>query len=161
MAAFTMAMAWLDYDRTHSVISAKGRVFQLYNRHFGRIPVAIAGNSPVPPPRYPIGGDQPKVNAGSSTWPLDLSAALTEDRKALTVAVVNATETAQTVAFALDGFKAAATGRLWKLVAPNLDAQNLVGKPAQVAVVEGSFDATSAVITAAPTSVVLYRYDAA
>ena len=94
MAGFTMATDWLNFDRTHSVISAYGRVFQLYNRHFGKIPVAVTGNSPVPPPKYPIGGDQPRVNTGSDTWPLDVSAALTADRKALIVAVVNATEEA-------------------------------------------------------------------
>lgn len=71
MAAYTMATGWLSFDRTHATIRGIGRVFQLYNRHFGKIPVALTGNAPVPPPKYPIGGDQPKVTATPpirSTW---------------------------------------------------------------------------------------------
>ena len=158
MAAYTMGMAWLNYDRTHSVISASGRVFQLYNRHFGKIPVAVTGNSPVPPPRYPAGGDQPKVNTGSATWPLDVSAALTADRKALVVAIVNATEEARTLNLQLAGFAATGTGRCWNLTGAGLDVENAVGKPPQVAIVEGTFDATAKALSLAPISIGLYEY---
>lgn len=158
MAAYTMGMAWLDYDRLHSVISASGRVFQLYDHHFGKIPVAVTGNSPVPPPKYPPGGDQPKVNTGSATWPLDVSAALTADRKALVVAVVNASEGAQSLALDVEGFKAVGNGRTWALTAPNLDAQNLVGKLPQVAISEGTFDTAAKTLAAAPCSIVLYEF---
>jgi alpha-L-arabinofuranosidase len=161
MTAYTMATAWLNYDRTRSVISATGRVFQLYDRHFGKIPVAVTGNSPVPPPKYPIGGDQPKVNTGSATWPLDVSAALTEDRKALVVAVVNATETARTLELGLEGFRTAGTGRSWKLTAPSLDAQNRVGEAPKVVIAETTFDTTANAITVAPFGIELYEYRAA
>jgi alpha-L-arabinofuranosidase len=161
MTAYTMAMSWLDYDRTRSTISASGRVFQLYNRHFGKIPLAVTGNSPVPPPQYPVGGDQPKVNTGSATHPLDVSAALRPDHKALVVAVVNATDTAQTLGLRLDGFKSAATGRSWKMSAPGLDAGNRVGEPSQVVVVEGAFDAAAGTIAVAPFAIDLYEYGAA
>src|ERR1017187_1849947 len=63
--------------------------------HFGSVPVEVGGNSPPPAPLYPVGGDQPKVNAGSPTYPVDVSAALTSDGKFLTVAVINANESAQ------------------------------------------------------------------
>ncbi|HUO99636.1 MAG TPA: alpha-L-arabinofuranosidase C-terminal domain-containing protein [Rhizomicrobium sp.] len=161
MAAYTMGMSWLNYDRTHSVVSASGRVFQLYNRHFGRIPVAVTGNAPVPPPKYPPGGDQPKVNTGSATWPLDVSAALTENRRALIVAVVNATDASQTLALRLDGFTSAATGRMWKLAAPGLDAENAVGKPPQVAITEGTFDAANVNQPIPPHGIVLYEFASA
>ena len=161
MSGFTMATNWLNYNRTHSVVNAYGRVFQLYNGHFGRIPVAVTGNSRVPPPTYPIGGDQPKVNTGSDTWPLDVSAALTPDRKALIVAVVNATEEPHRLRLAVQGFRKAARGRCWKLVAPGLDAQNSVGKPPAVLIQEASFDARARSIEAAPTSIVLYEFAAA
>ena len=161
MAAFTMAMGWLDYDRTHSVVSAYGRVFQLYSGHFGRIPVAVTGNSPVPPPRYPIGGDQPKVNTGSATWPLDVSAALTADKKALIVAVVNATESEQTLELDLSNFKSAGTGRNWSLKAAGLDAQNVVGKAPEVVIAEGTFDSAARAMKVPPTSIQLFEYGAA
>jgi alpha-N-arabinofuranosidase len=161
MAGYTMATAWLNYDRTRSVISATGRVFQLYNRHFGRIPVAVGGNSPTPPVEYPIGGDQPKVNTGSPTHPLDVSAALTPDRKALVVAVVNATETASPLALELEGFAHATKGRCWGLKAPGLDAQNAVGKAPDVVIAEKAFETDKKVLTVAPYAIELYRFDAA
>src|SRR5581483_118806 len=120
MAGFTMATNWLSFDRTHAAVNAYGRVFQLYNRHFGKIPVAVTGNSPVPPPKYPIGGDQPSVNTGSATWPLDVSAALTRDRRDLIVAVVNATEQPQSLQLAVQGFKSGRDGRSWRLTGPSL-----------------------------------------
>lgn len=159
MTGYTMATAWLNYDRTNSVISATGRVFQLYNHHFGKIPVAVGGNSPTPPVEYPVGGDQPKVNTGSPTHPLDVSAALTADRKALIVSVVNATETALPLSLALEGFNHAAEGRVWWLKAPGLDAQNAAGKTPEVVIADESFDATKTVLTAPPVSIRLYRFE--
>src|SRR5690606_24919978 len=44
MAGYTMATGWLSFNRTESVISTRGRLFQLYNQHFGSIPVAVDGN---------------------------------------------------------------------------------------------------------------------
>jgi alpha-N-arabinofuranosidase len=161
MAAYTMGMAWLDYNRTQSVISGSGRVFQLYNKHFGTIPVAVTGNSPVLPPKYPIGGDQPKVNTGSATHPLDVSAALTADRKALVVAIVNATEEARTLELAVDGFAASGKGRTWKLNAASLDAQNVVGKAPELMIAERTFDTGKKTITVAPHGIELYEYPVA
>lgn len=161
MAGFTMAMGWLDYDRTYAVISAYGRVFQLYNRHFGSIPVAVTGNSAVPPPKYPVGGDQPRVNTGSDTWPLDVSAALSADRKALIVAVVNATEESHELDLSLEGFRRAGQGRCWKLAAADLGAQNIHGKPPQVLIREAAFDPAARRIAAPPASIALYEFTAA
>lgn len=160
MAGYTMATAWLDFDRTSSVISAKGRVFQLYNRHFGKWPVAVSGNTPVPPPRHPIGGDQPRVNSGSATWPLDLSAALTEDRRALVVAVVNATDEVRPLDLDFAGFKPARGGRSWKLTGANAGASNRVGREPQVVIAEEAFRAART-LSIAPISVALYEFPAA
>ncbi len=64
-------------------------LFKMYRDHFGTIPVEVTGNSPQPKPMFPAGGDQPAVNPGSDTYPLDVSAALSEDRKTLAIAVLN------------------------------------------------------------------------
>jgi alpha-L-arabinofuranosidase len=160
MAGYTMATAWLDFNRTSSVISAKGRVFQLYNRHFGKWPLAVSGNAPVPPPQYPIGGDQPRVNTGSATWPLDVSAALTEDRRALVVAVVNATNETRALDVDFSGFKPGRSGRCWKLTGAGLDASNRVGHDPQVLIAEQAFRPAGA-LSIAPVSVELYEFPAA
>jgi alpha-N-arabinofuranosidase len=159
MSAFTMAMSWLAYDRIHSTISASGRVFQLYNKHFGRIPVEVTGNSPTPPPKYPVGGDQPKVNTGSPTHPLDVSAALSTDKTKLVVAIVNADEAAHTLDLSLEHLKPAAQGKTYALKSTHgLEGINQLGKAPEVTIVEGTFDATAKTITAEPMSIVLYEY---
>jgi len=160
MAGYTMATAWLDFDRTRSLISAKGRVFQLYNRHFGKWPLAVSGNAPVPAPQYPIGGDQPRVNTGSATWPLDVSAALTADRRALVLAVVNATEEPHALDVAFEGFKPGRSGRRWKLTGASVDSVNRVGRAPEVSISEDVFRAART-WTIAPISVELFEFASA
>src|SRR6185437_8698000 len=84
MAALTFATATLTSNRTEAVLNPTGLLFKMYRDHFGRIPVEVTGNSPQPKPVFPAGGDQPAVNPGSDTYPLDVSAALSEDRRTLT-----------------------------------------------------------------------------
>ncbi|HEY2014844.1 MAG TPA: hypothetical protein VGH38_15155 [Bryobacteraceae bacterium] len=79
------------------------------------------GNSPVPPPLYPVGADQPKVNAGSPTYPLDVSAAMDAAGKRLAIAVVNATESAQTIDLDVKGITLRGQGKLWLLTGPTLN----------------------------------------
>ncbi len=161
MAGFTMATGWLDFTRTASTISARGKIFQLYHQHFGAIPVAVDGNAPTPKPQYPVGGDQPKVNAGSATYPLDVSAALTEDGSALVLAVVNATEQAQPLALDIRDFAYAAKGKCWKFTGLGAEAKNAVGKAPEVLTVESEFDATTKVLNIAAVSVEFYRFERA
>ncbi len=160
MAGYTMATAWLDFGPTSSVISAKGGVFQLYNRHFGKWPLAVSGSSPVPAAQYPIGGDQPRVNAGSATYPLDVSAALTADRRALVVAVVNATEERHTLDLAFERFVPGREGRCWKFTGASLEASNRVGRPPQLQIQESAFHPAGS-LSIAPISIELYQFPAA
>jgi len=161
MAGYTMATSWLNYDRTHSTFSTVGMLFKFYNQHFGKIPVDLTGNSPVPPPKYPVGGDQPKHNTGSSTYPLDMFAALTADRKALVLAVVSVEDKPKTFDLALGGFKAAGTGKCWKLTGPGPDATNPFDGTPQIGITEGTFDTTAKQLTVAPYSIEFYRFEAA
>ncbi len=161
MAGYTMATGWLEQSRTNTSISAIGRTFQLYNRHFGTIPVAVSGNTPPPPPQYPVGGDQPRVNAGSDTYPMDISAALTADRRALILAVVNPTEVARPLQISFDGYGAARSGRCWMLSGDTLDAQNSATGAQGVEIVERRFDASTGTLDVGPISVALYEFTAA
>lgn len=158
MAGYTMATAWMNVTPTGSAISAKGRVFQLYNRHFGHIPVGVGGNSPQPAPAYPVGGDQPRVNTGSATYPLDVMAALTRDDRVLTVAVVNPTETVQQLDLGLQGFNASRQGKTWSLVGKGLDATNAVGAKPDVVIQEGGFDARARRFEVAPASIRIFHF---
>jgi len=134
-------------------------VFQLYHRHFGAIPVEVTGNSPVPAVQYPVGGDQPKVNTGSPTHPLDVSAALTPDRKALVVAVVNATDVAHRLTMELRDFAPAAQGRCRWLKNAGLESQNTIEKAPEVTIAERTFDAAAKTLNIEPFAIELYRFE--
>ena len=99
-------------------------------------PGGAYGISPQPAPQYPIGGDQPKTNSGSPTYPLDMFAALSPDRKFLTVAVVNATESEQKLDLSAAGVRLAGSSTLWQMTGKSLDAADRVGQPPQVEVKE-------------------------
>lgn len=161
MAGYTMATAWMNFDRTRSQISIKGRMFQFYQERFGTVPVAVNGNSPTPPPKYPVGGDQPSVNTGGDTYPLDMSAALTADGRTLALAVVNGTEEPHSFALALEGFRPKPAGRCWKFTGPGPDAKNPLGEPETVGAKESTFDASAGSLTIAPVSVEIYHFERA
>lgn len=158
MGAYTTGMSWLSYNGTDSIYSEQGLLFKLYRQHFGTIPLEVAGNAPQPAPKWPAGGDQPKVTSGSPTYPLDLSAALTEDRRTLSIAAINATADAQSVDVDLAGFTPHSRGRLWRLTGPSLSSSNKIGQPPQVTVTESEFNTGDSTLTVPPYSVELRSY---
>jgi alpha-L-arabinofuranosidase len=136
MGGFTFAGSTLAASRTDAVLNPVGLLFRLYRERFGTIPVAVSGTSPQPAPKGPPGGEQPHVNAGSDTYPLDVAAALTADGKTLTVAVVNPTPEALQLRLHVRDMTVAGAARAYRMAPGRLDAVNLVGQPAQVGVEE-------------------------
>lgn len=138
MAAFTTGASTMDITPTASALNSTGLVFQFYGEHFGNgtTPIALSGNAPQPDPRYPVGFDHPKVNAGSPTWPLDMIAGISPDGRMLRIAVVNATATPQRFAVDLRGVRTHGSGTQWLLTGASLEAANKVGQPAGVAIAE-------------------------
>jgi alpha-N-arabinofuranosidase len=122
------------------------------------VAVPVDGNSPVPAPLYPVGADQPKVNAGSPTYPVDVSAALTPDGKFLTVAVVNPTESAQTLDLGVKGIVLRRNGRMWRMTGPNLTAATGLTSH-EVQVTESSVDQTPNTLEIAPISITIYEFE--
>jgi alpha-N-arabinofuranosidase len=157
MSAFTMGVSTLDFNPTAAVLNTNGLLFKMYGDHLGSIPVAVSGNSPQPAPKYPAGGDQPKTNAGSPTYPLDVIAALTEDRKFLTVSVVNATDSAKRLDLEIEGVRLAGQSTLWQMTGKDLNAANHVGQEPQVSVKEMSAGEAHT-LSIAPISVNIYRF---
>jgi alpha-N-arabinofuranosidase len=88
-------------------------------------------------------------------------AALSADRKFLTIAVVNATETEQKFDLNVTGTRLAGPSTLWQMTGSSLDASNHVGQPAQVAVKEISLGNAPATISVAPISINIYRFPVA
>jgi alpha-L-arabinofuranosidase len=163
MAAHTTGVSTIDFNRTSSTLNTLGLLFKLYSNHFvGTIPVAVSGNSPQPGPKYPVGGeDQPAQSSGSPTYPLDMVATLTPDHKYLTVAVVNATDSARKLNLNVSGAHLAGPSTLWQLTGSSLDAANHVGQPPQVEVKETATGEAPSSLTVAPDSVNVYRFPVA
>jgi len=124
MAAQTFATSLLARDGTNVSLNANGLVFKIYRDHFGTIPVEVSGNSPQPKPTDPPGGEQPVVNAGSDTFPVDVVAAWTDDRRSLTVAVVNPTNVEQPLKLNITGAALSGKGTLWRLASTEANGQN-------------------------------------
>jgi alpha-L-arabinofuranosidase len=124
MANFTFGTSLLARNGTNTTLNAIGLVFKIYGNHFGTIPVAVSGNSPQPKPTEPFGGEQPSVNAGSDTFPLDVCAAWTKDRRSLTVAVLNPTDVQQRLTLNFTGATLVGKGTLWRLGSSEDNGQN-------------------------------------
>ena len=160
LAGFTFATSLLSANRTDAVLNPAGLLFKLYRDHFGTIPVDVAGNSPQPAPKYPAVGDQPKVNPGSDTYPLDVAAALSTDRKSLTVAVINPTEAEQQLQISFRGVELSGRGRVWRMAPASINASIVVGQKPGVEVEEQALDALPGTVKIAPISVSIYEFPA-
>ena len=158
MGAFTFATAMMSENRTEAILNPTGMLFKMYRDHFGTIPVEVTGDSPQPRPTFPAGGDQPAVNPGSPTYPLDVSAALSEDRKALAIAVLNPSDSEQSIKLTINEAKLASTGKLWRMAPDSVDATVQVDKKPEVQVEEQSLGPLPDTITVRPFSVNIYSY---
>jgi alpha-N-arabinofuranosidase len=158
LGAFTFATAMMSETRTEAELNPTGLLFKMYRDHFGVIPVEVSGDSPQPKPIFPAGGDQPAVNPGSDTYPLDVSAALSEDRKTLTFAVLNPSDSNQCMKLAVNGVKLAGHGQFWQMAPSSVDAVVAVGKKPEVAVEEHALGSVPDTIEAPPFSISIYSY---
>jgi alpha-N-arabinofuranosidase len=158
MGAFTFATAMISETRTEAVLNPTGLLFKMYRDHFGTIPVEVSGNSPQPKPIFPVGGDQPAVNPGSDTYPLDVVAAFSEDKKTFTIAVLNPSDAKQSMKLTINGVKLASAGKMWQMAPAKVDAVVAVGKKPEVAVEEHTLGALPETIEVPPFSVSIYSY---
>lgn len=158
MVGFTFGTSCLSFTDTSAAYNTTGLLYQLYQSQFGRIPVDVDGNAPQPAPKWPIGGEQPTVNAGSPTYPLDMVAALTSDRKALTVAVVNPTESEQKFSIQLVSAQTTENVSKWLISGTSVNARNIVGKKADVALTKTTLPKQNQ-LTVEPASISIYRYE--
>jgi alpha-N-arabinofuranosidase len=158
LGAFTFATAMMSSNHTEAVLNPTGMLFKMYRDHFGTIPVDVTGDSPQPKPAFPAGGDQPAVNPGSDTYPLDLSASLSEDRKTLAIAVLNPSDSEQSIRITISGAKLASSGKLWRMAPDSIDATVQVDKKPEVQVEEQTLGALPDTITVRPFSVNIYSY---
>jgi alpha-N-arabinofuranosidase len=160
MAAHTMGTSAIDFNPNESVLNTTGLLFKLYRDHMGTIPVEVGGNSPAPAPGAAARGRLPKEHGSSPTWPLDVSAALSVDGKLLTIAVVNANESAQDLDLTVRGAQLRGKGRMWRLTGPNLDARTGLDRK-EVQVTETPVNEVPKTLRIAPIAIEIYEFEKA
>jgi alpha-N-arabinofuranosidase len=119
---------------TAAEMETTGLVQQLYRARFGVTPVEVAGD----------------------LKPLDVSAALTEDGRALTVAVVNPTGDRRPLRLKVAGRTLSGTGQKWIITGADKWAHNRPGAPRGVDIATETVEGASDGIEVGPLSVTLY-----
>ena len=119
--------------KTKASFAATGLVLKLYRRHFGVLPVAV-----------------------TSEEPLDVAAALTEDMKTLTVAIVNPTMRKLDLPLDLFGVKLTGTGRRWQIAGADPMAYNEPGEEPKVSIEEMPVSGVSEKVSVEGCSVTLF-----
>lgn len=119
---------------TAAEMEATGLALALYRRHFGTLPVKVAG----------------------APAPLDVAAAWTADRSALTVAVVNPTAEPRRLRLDVSGAAVAGRGRRLVLAGSDRLSHNAPGRPRGVTVTETALAQGGELLEAPPLSVVLH-----
>jgi len=123
-------------SRTASILDTTGVTLKLYRQHFGQIPVEVTG---------------------SNIAPLDVAAALKNDRKAITIAVVNPTDKQRELPMELKGVKVADIGKLWIITGTDPLAHNEPGKEPKVVIEEKTAEGVSNKLKAPAMSVSIYE----
>ena len=121
--------------KTEAGFATTGLVLKLYRKHFGEIPVKIS--------------DVPE--------PLDIVAAWTKDRDALTIGIVNPTRGEYQLAMDLKGANLTGQGQKWVIAHDDPMAYNEPGKEPKVAIEQSPVTGVSDGLLAGPLSVNLYR----
>lgn len=140
--------------------SAEGLVLKLMATHFAdALPVNVTGNAPQQPmsgtPFVDI-GLQP---TGSPTYPLDVVAALSQDRRTFLLSVVNPSEEEGELIPRIAGIKLHGSGKLSQIAPAQVEAANEPGKKPAVEIVEAPLNAVPERIQVPPVSVSVYSFD--
>jgi alpha-N-arabinofuranosidase len=121
--------------KTHAEFAATGLPLMLYRREFGTIPVEVTHDK----------------------RPLDISAALTADKQAITIGVVNPTSEAVALSLNLKGANLSGTARTWVISGNDPEAYNVPGEPRKVTIDEADATHLKGTVTVKPMSITLYR----
>ena len=122
-------------SKTAASMATTGLVLQLYRREFGEVPVQIIGN----------------------VRPLDVTAAWTKERDAITIAIVNPARAEYHVVINLKNAELTGRGKKWVIEHDDPMAYNEPGKEPKVVIEESPVSGISDRLTAGPLSITLYK----
>jgi alpha-N-arabinofuranosidase len=142
--------------------AAEGLVMKLMQTNFlNAYPIAVEGDSPqqlLPGTALVDRGTKP---TGSPTYPLDVLAAFSSDRKKFLISVVNPTEEGHSFTPKISGVKLRDQGKLYQIAPPDLSSTNEVGKEPAVKIVETAQNGLPETLLVPAVSVSLYEFDVA
>jgi alpha-N-arabinofuranosidase len=121
--------------KTQADFDSTALPLMLYRQHFGTIPIQVSHQAA----------------------PLDISAALTSDRKALTLGVVNPTTNTVHLRFNLGSVKPAGKAPAWFITADDPMAYNQPGEPRKVDTHEDAPTDLASDVSVKPLSITLWR----
>jgi alpha-N-arabinofuranosidase len=120
--------------KTAAAFDTTGLVLRLYRAQFGTLPVKVAG----------------------APEPLDVMAAWTEGKKALTISIVNPTQETQSLALNLKGIGVPKSAKLYRIAGTDPIAYNEPGKEPIVRIEETSGVPFSSKLTVPALSASIY-----
>jgi alpha-N-arabinofuranosidase len=120
---------------TAAAFETTGLVLELYRRHYGTIPMEVSG---------PTGN-------------LDITAAWTEDQKAITLAIVNPGPGTESVSVDFGGVVVKLDAVRWMISNPDPESYNEPGQPPKVTIKQDRVNVKDLVFAVPPCSVNLYR----
>jgi alpha-N-arabinofuranosidase len=121
-------------SKTAAAFETTGLVLKLYGNNYGTVPIEVTNEAE----------------------PLDVSAAWTTDRKALTISVVNPTEQEQTITMDLKGAQLAGTGKLGLIANSDPQAYNDPDEEPKVVIEEKQLSNVTNTLTVPALSASLY-----
>ena len=140
--------------------AAEGLVMKLMQTKFlSAFPIAVDGDSPqqlVPGTAFVDRGTKP---TGSPTYPLDVLAAFSSDRKKFLISVVNPTEEVHSFKSTISGVRLRGQGKLYQIAPPSVNSSNEVGKEPGVKIAETAQNGIPATVEVPAVSVSLYEFD--
>jgi alpha-N-arabinofuranosidase len=151
-------------DQTNEAVgyTADGLVMKLMAAHFAHaIPVAVSGNSAQRPVPGTPHVDTPENPIGSPTYPLDVLAAFSSDRKKFLVSIVNPTEEGQEFTPQINGVRLPEQGKLSQIAPASVDAVNEAGKESAVKINEIAQASLNGTVQVPPFSVSVYEFEVA
>ncbi len=159
MGGYTAVTSCVRWNTNDACYSSVGLLFKLYRHHFGTIPLEVTGNSPQKPVRGTVGVDKPAVSSGSDTYPLDMVAALTEDRKKVTLAIVNPTKKVQGMNLEFSRAQFGKALKKYLLAAPDLTTRNIPGEGPAIVIQESELKKVPEKLELPPISISLYEFE--
>jgi alpha-N-arabinofuranosidase len=122
-------------SKTDAAFETTGLVLKLYRNEFGTVPAAVTGD----------------------VQPLDVAAAWTDQRDALTIGIVNPTKEQHELAMDLKGAQLTGSGKLWLIANADPMAYNEPGEAPNVAIEEKPVTGVSGKLSVPPLSISLYK----